>query len=477
LKPAALPQGPGQSLESRAAALYESHLDEVHRRTTRMFAWLMVVQWIAGVAMALVLSPQAWAGKVSSLHPHVQVALWLGAAISSLPLFLAVKRPTWVLTRYVVSVAQMLWSALLIHLLGGRIETHFHVFGSLSFLAFYRDWRLLLPATAVVAADHFLRGLFWPESVYGISNPEWWRFLEHALWVLYLDVFLVLACRDSVREMKLIALRRAEAEHATAKEREESAALDRALSDLERSQGALIRSEKLAAIGQLAASVGHELRNPLATIRNAHTYVAKRLEAARSGQEVVSDARVGQFMEVIDRELGACSKIVSDLLDYARERPPVLRPCPLGPLVEEALSVVPGVPGIRLLNQVPDGVPIPNLDKEQFRQILVNLIQNAVEAMPAGHAGQVAVRAQGGGSQPWHIVVSDDGTGIPSEALAKIFLPFYTTKTKGTGLGLAIVASLVQRHRGDIRAESTPGQGTAFHITLPASEEARSQVA
>jgi two-component system, NtrC family, sensor histidine kinase HydH len=295
--------------------------------------------------------------------------------------------------------------------------------------------------------------------------------------VVYLDVFLVLACRYSVREMKLIALRRAEAEQATAKEREKSAALDQALSELERSQGTLIRTEKLAAIRQLAASVGHELRNPLAAIRNAHTYVAKRLEGARSGAEATLDPRFGQFMGVIDRELGACSKIVSDLLDYARERPPVLRPCPLRPLVEEALSVVPAVATVRVLNQVPDGLPIPNLDKEQFRQVIVNLVQNAVEAVPAGRPGQVLVQAEGGGPLPWRIVVADDGAGIPPESLASIFLPLYTTKTKGTGLGLAIVAGLVQRHCGEIRVESAPGQGTKFHITLPASQEARSQVA
>jgi two-component system, NtrC family, sensor histidine kinase HydH len=465
------------SLEARAEALYESHRADVQRRTSRLFAWLMIAQWIAGVAMALFLSPYAWSGKVRSIHPHLQVALWLGAAISSLPLFLAFKRPTWWLTRYVISVAQMLWSALLIHLLGGRIETHFHVFGSLTFVAFYRDWRLLMPATAVVAADHFLRGLFWPESVYGVTNPEWWRFLEHAGWVLFLDLFLFLACRDSVREMRLIALRRAEAEHATGKEQEKSAALDRALSDLERSQEALIRTEKLAAIGQLAASVGHELRNPLAAIRNAHTYVVKRLDGAQTAREAVLDPRFGQFMGVIDRELVACSKIVSDLLDFARERPPVLRPCPLRPLVDEALSVVPAAPGVRVVNQVPDGMPIPNLDKEQFRQVLVNLVQNAVEAVPAGRPGQVVVQGEGGGSEPWRIAVSDDGAGILPEALAKIFLPLFTTKTKGTGLGLAIVANLVQRHGGEIRVESELGRGTRFHITLPASQEPRSQVA
>src|SRR5207244_4581084 len=110
--------------------------------------------------------------------------------------------PGRVLTRHAIAVGQMLVSALFIHLTGGRIETHFHVFGSLAFLSFYRDWRILLTATIVVAADHLVRGLLWPESVYGILNPEWWRFLEHAFWVIFEDVVLVFACLRGVREMR-----------------------------------------------------------------------------------------------------------------------------------------------------------------------------------------------------------------------------------------------------------------------------------
>src|SRR2546428_743790 len=99
----------------------------------------------------------------------------------------------------------MLTSALLIHLTGGRIETHFHVFGSLAFLAFYRDWRVLLPATVIVALDHLLRGIFWPQSVYGVLTASEWRWLEHAAWVIFEDIFLTLSCLRSTREMWEIA--------------------------------------------------------------------------------------------------------------------------------------------------------------------------------------------------------------------------------------------------------------------------------
>lgn len=196
----------------RVAEIFDEHKQLVYRRTDRMFAALMTVQWVAGVAAALWVSPRTWAGTESQTHPHVWAALFLGGAISSLPIVLALTRPGRPSTRYAVAVGQMLMGALLIHLTGGRIETHFHVFGSLAFLSFYRDWRVLVPATVVVAADHFLRGLLWPQSVYGVLTASEWRWLEHAGWVLFEDTFLLIAIRHSIGEMFSIAERTAQIE-------------------------------------------------------------------------------------------------------------------------------------------------------------------------------------------------------------------------------------------------------------------------
>ncbi len=190
------------AIGARAEQLFEQRYDENLRRTDRMFAYLMVGQWLFGVAVALLFSPYGWEGKTRSLHLHVQLALFLGAAISSLPLFLIWFRPGATITRHSVAIAQMLWSALLIHLTGGRIETHFHVFGSLAFIAFYCDWRVLLTGSAVVALDHVARQFLYPESVYGVMNPETWRFLEHTFWVVFEDVFLFVAIVARVRDMK-----------------------------------------------------------------------------------------------------------------------------------------------------------------------------------------------------------------------------------------------------------------------------------
>ena len=168
-----------------AEALFLEHQQAIYRRTDRMFGHLMWIQWLAGIAFALVVAPRTWAGAESEIHAHVYAAVLLGGAISLPPALLAWGWPGHRTTRYVIATAQMLMSALLIHLTGGRIETHFHVFGSLAFLAFYRDWRVLVPASVIVALDHLLRGLFWPQSVYGVLVASQWRWVEHAAWVIF----------------------------------------------------------------------------------------------------------------------------------------------------------------------------------------------------------------------------------------------------------------------------------------------------
>ena len=157
-------------ITARAGELFAAQRRHVFVRVDRMFMGLMAGQWIFGILVAFFLSPYAWEGKERTVHPHVWTAVFLGGALSLFPMILAWKRPGWIVTRHVIAISQMLWSALLIHLSGGRIETHFHVFGSLAFLAFYRDWRVLVTATVIVAADHCVRGLFFPQSVFGVLS-------------------------------------------------------------------------------------------------------------------------------------------------------------------------------------------------------------------------------------------------------------------------------------------------------------------
>ncbi|MFL6244427.1 MAG: hypothetical protein ACJ74H_00255 [Thermoanaerobaculia bacterium] len=219
--------------EVRAQQIHAEQMLVRRVRVDRMFAVLLAVQYVAGIIGALVVSPYAWEGKDRVLHMHVWVAILGGAGIIILPILLALFRPGTAMTRHVIAASQMLSSALLIHLTGGRIETHFHVFGSLAFLAFYLDWQVIITATVVVATDHFLRGIYWPESVYGVANAEWWRFLEHAGWVVFEDVFLIWSCILGNREIAASAARTAEVEHLSEQEQLKSAALEMALAEMQ----------------------------------------------------------------------------------------------------------------------------------------------------------------------------------------------------------------------------------------------------
>jgi len=187
--------------------LYGAYEGKVYRRTDRLFFILLGVQWLVGILFALVISPHAWSGANSSIHPHVYAAVLLGGACSFFPMILIWRLPGQAVTRQAVAIGQVCFSSLLIHLTGGRIESHFHVFGSLAFLACYRDWRVLPTATVIVAVDHLLRGLWYPESVYGVAFTTPWRSLEHAGWVLFEDVVLVWACLAARRDMAKICER------------------------------------------------------------------------------------------------------------------------------------------------------------------------------------------------------------------------------------------------------------------------------
>lgn len=199
-------------LDECAQAIFDEQINESHIKIDRMFSHLLIIQWFAGIIISLTISPLAWAGKSSYLHPHVWFAIAFGALITLPALQFIYMYPGKALTRHVVAICQMLFSALLIHLMGGRIETHFHVFGSLAFLAFYRDWKVLCTATVMVLIDHITRGIMIPESVYGVlvSNP--WRSIEHAVWVVFEDIILFNSCSRGLSELKEVAIQRAKIE-------------------------------------------------------------------------------------------------------------------------------------------------------------------------------------------------------------------------------------------------------------------------
>lgn len=197
-------------LNEHAQSLLDQQAHQIHVKCDRVFAVLLILEWLAGIGCAVLITPRTWIGETSTVHLHVWAAIILGGVIVSLPLYLVWTHAGSAPTRQTIAIAQMLYSAMLIHLTGGRIETHFHIFGSLAFLAFYRDWRVLLTGTMVVVADHFLRGMFWSESVFGVAYSSHWRWAEHAGWVVFEDAFLFMACFQGRKEMTELAQRQAE---------------------------------------------------------------------------------------------------------------------------------------------------------------------------------------------------------------------------------------------------------------------------
>jgi PAS domain S-box-containing protein len=184
-------------------------MDRVRRRADRLFVAILVCESLAGVLIALWISPHAWSGRGAPIHAPLVSALVLGAAINALPIALLLRLPGATVTRHAIAVAQMSWSAVLVQLTDGHVDALLYVFGSLVFLAAYRDALVLLTAsaTAVIVLDYIVRDLGWPEAVFGIADPDTWLVAQKLGWLGFMDVVLVLGCRQGVSDL------RARAEH------------------------------------------------------------------------------------------------------------------------------------------------------------------------------------------------------------------------------------------------------------------------
>jgi PAS domain S-box-containing protein len=199
-----------KTVERRADELFGEQYGQLCRRTDRLFAGLLLCQWVAALALVAYLSPSANLGLDRHNHPHMWAATWLGAAFVLPAVLLVLLLPGHALTRQVIAVSQMLSSGLLLNLTGGRPETRFHILGSLAFLAFYHDWRVLVTASVTVALGRWVGSLYWPQSLYLEDDPGRW--LEVVGWVAFADVFLIYSCRRGVAEMRAGADRQARLE-------------------------------------------------------------------------------------------------------------------------------------------------------------------------------------------------------------------------------------------------------------------------
>ena len=244
--------------------------------------------------------------------------------------------------------------------------------------------------------------------------------------------------------------------------RELTKSFNRTAEDLGELQERLKRQERLAVLGELAGSIGHEIRNPLGAMKGSIFYLQRR-------REKTIDAKAEEHLDRIDRLIRRANRIVTELLDYARNPVTSPRSIDLDDVLDEAISAVEIPPEVRLERLEKNGGLPVRADPEQVRRILENLISNAVQAMPDGGELRLGCDARGGEAVA---SVADTGVGIAAEDSRKIFEPLVTSKAKGIGLGLPVAQRYAELNGGRIECESEPGRGSLFRLILPVAAAA-----
>jgi signal transduction histidine kinase len=237
--------------------------------------------------------------------------------------------------------------------------------------------------------------------------------------------------------------------------------IQKTTADLRKTEAQLIRSEKLAALGQLAAGIAHEIRNPLTSINILIHSLTENFPPESARRE---------DLQVIEEEIRRINEIVDQFLRFARPAPPRLQKADVLSVFEETLQLLrPQMEKYRIIVQKEFQVLRPiSMDREQMKQVILNLLLNAVQAMPNG--GRLTLRGQVLEDGQWvTLSIQDSGIGIPSEDMNKLFDPFFSTKEGGVGLGLSIAHRIIDQHHGKIEVESAPGKGTLLTVWLPIS--------
>ncbi len=226
--------------------------------------------------------------------------------------------------------------------------------------------------------------------------------------------------------------------------------------ELRDAQEELVRAERLTTLGQISGGVGHELRNPLGAIKNATYFLKIMMETPTS--------EIKETLEILDKEVENCEKIINSLLDFARPTEPVLQKVDIVEVIQGVLKRIEIPENINVQSKFSKTTPIILGDPHQLERVFLNLVTNSIQAMSDGGTLTLRTGRKDGNLQ---IFVQDTGIGIPEDSMRKLFEPLFTTKAKGIGLGLSIVKTLVESHKGEISVESEVSKGTTFMIQLP----------
>jgi len=237
-----------------------------------------------------------------------------------------------------------------------------------------------------------------------------------------------------------------------------SADLAAAYRELRDTVSLLIRADRLKSVGEVAAAIVHEIRNPLSAIKGAAQIIEK---------EIPPDSPRRRFTGVIEEEVDRLNRLVSEFLTFAMPRQPEKRPSDLNQLIESVITFTSKEAtkqGAKLMPRLDERLPAVEVEAEQIRQVLLNLILNAIHAMPEGGAVEVCSQRAG---EAVELSVRDYGTGIDPAIRDKIFDPFFTTKSEGSGLGLSVAYGLIKQHDGEIELGDLDGPGSLFIVRLP----------
>lgn len=452
-------------VDEKSQELFDESYKQLCIDNDNVFAILLFVQWFSAVAVAMFVSPLTWIGAQGLVSVHIYASLIIGGLLTLFPYYLIRKDPGAVINRYSNVIAQGLYSVLFIHLTGGRIETHFHIFGSLAFFAFYRDIKLLIAGSLVVTIDHFVRGVWYPQSAFGVFSQSEWRWIEHAGWVVFEDLFLGYACMRGLKEMKLVAHKTAEVmmhyEHL------EEIVLERT-NMIKEQQMQLVHASKMSSLGEMAGGIAHEINNPLSVIATSNKMLQRHYFDEQKDPE-----KVQKYFDNISRTVVRITKIVQGLRTVSRDTTGEEF---IESSVRDLMNDVTGLCSERFKNHgVKLDIDLNNsvydtiifCRRVQLSQVFINLLSNAFDAVENLDEKWVKVECfMKEGSVQFKI--SDSGAGIPKDIQEKIFQPFFTTKPlgKGTGLGLSLSISIVQDHSGSFKIDNS-NQNTCFLITIP----------
>jgi methyl-accepting chemotaxis protein len=277
------------SLHASADLRFKSAFREVAQKSDQILGIGLIAQWIILIALAFIVSPKTWIGASSSPNKHLIASIVLGGLVAIVPVAMAWFKKGELATRVSIGIAYALMGGLYVHVGGGRIEFHFHYFASMAILTLYRDWRVLIAATLVVAVDHAARGIFWTQSIYGIENTSRLRWIEHATWLVAEVGFLIYMTRTALSDMRAAAMREAQLDETAEAITRAASELGQQLAHMETTNDLTrtIEVDEDSGLEGVAAAVDGFLQSMRETIR-AITYTAERTR--ESSMQIASAA-------------------------------------------------------------------------------------------------------------------------------------------------------------------------------------------